>query len=288
VSERGAQVERLLEVGRVDEASQLLEHALSSEPDSAQLRTLAARIAIARRDYASAREQIGAALDLAPRDYLARWLLYAIEHDEDRYSEAERVLIELIRDHPNDAFLLAEYADLMLLTLHLEKARQLVDESLRLDPEGEVGRRTDALLRLVEGDREGANERVQSLIRDDPKSRRTALTLYRHLIEQHRQREALDVAKQLLRANPSDEALIAAIVDLRAQTHWLALPIRPLQRFGWAGSAGIWLGFIVIANFARRTDAVWAGAILAAYLAWVVYSWTYMPIMTRWIRARGV
>ena len=288
MSELHEQVARLLEVGRAQEAGELLARALSESPESASIRVLSARVALLQGDVEEARTQVGRALSLEPTSFEARWLLYALERQADRHAQAEEVLTELLREYPEAPDLLAEYGSLMLETLHLEKARQLTDEALRLDPENRSARATDSLLALCEGNRERAGHRVAELIGDDPDSREAAYTLLAHLVEERRTREALELSQELLRIDPKNEHLLEAIVELRMATHPLALPLRPLQRFGWAGSAAIWFGAIVVLRWAGRAEVPWALPLAGLYLAWVLYSWIYPPLMKRWLRARGL
>jgi predicted Zn-dependent protease len=281
------QLEHLLEVGRPAEARQLLSSAFAERPDDPDLRLYAARIALLEGDAREARRQLEGTLLHDPQSFQARYLLYFIDLDEGRHAEAEQRIVDLIRDHSHDPRLLASYADLMLRTLHLDKARRLVGEALRLDPQCRDARLCDALLSTVEGRRDRSDRQLADLVAQDPEAQKVAGALMVVLIDRNRPREALEIARQLLRVQPQNARLVDLIVALRAQTHWLAWPIRPLQRFGWGGSAAIWLGAVLVLGLLQRTQSRLALAAALVYLAWVVYSWTYTPAMTRWLRARG-
>lgn len=287
MSDTHTQLERLLEVGRHDVARQVLSEAFAERPDDPSLRVFAARIAIAEGKLAEARQQLEQTLVHDPASFAARHLLYHIDLGEGRHAEAERRITQLIREHPHDPGLLASYAELMLRTLHLEKARRLVDEALRLDPDDRDAKLTDAVLSTVEGRRDRAQAHLSALVADDPEAEEVARALMLGLIDANRHAEALEIARELLRAAPDDEALVEQIVLLRCQTHWLGWPMRPLQRFGWGASAAIWLGAIMLLGFLRRTDSPIALGAALVYLAWVAYTWAYPPAMARWLRVRG-
>lgn len=288
MSDAHVQLQRLLEVGRYGEARKVLSGELAERPDDPTLRVFAARIALAEDDPVEARKQLEQTLIHDPGNFSARYLLFFLELNEKHYPEAERRITDLIRDHPDDARLLASYADLMLRTLHLEKARALVDEALRLDPDDRDAKLTDVMLSTIEGQRSRAEVHLSDLVSDDPDGQEVTATLMLTLIDQNRPAEALEIAKELLRAQPENTGLVDLIVELRAQTHWLAWPTKPLQRFGWGGSAVIWLGAVVVLNFFRETEHPLVLVAALAYLGWVVYTWIYTPVMTRWLRFRGV
>lgn len=284
------QIDRLLEVGRIREARELLQRAFGEHPGDPDLHVFAARIATRTGDLDEARRQLGRALAANPTHVGARAQLCDLEWTTKDYAAAELITTQLIREAPRNAALLAIYARLMLVTLHLEKARALVNEALRIDPNDETARLVDVLLSTVEGDRHRADAQLEDLVTDNPDGYDVATLLLMALIEQKRNREALALARQLLRASPDDDALVETVIELAVATHWLSWPLWPLQRFGWAASAFLWLGAAVFAQVGRSQGWPWEGAAAFAsvYLGYVIYSWTYTPLMTRWVRSRGI
>lgn len=281
------QLARLLEVGRLHEAAQVLGQALADNPDDPDLHVYAANIAEGQCDVDGARVQLARALSLDPMHSRARAALFDLEYAADNYPEAEELITGLIRDEPANASLLALYARLMLVTFHLEKSRALVDEALRRDPDDDVARTVDVLLSIVEGRFDRASVQMEVLVADDPDSLDVAHTLLLWLVEEGRHREALELARQLLRAEPDDPDLIDSIVELRALTHPLAWPLWPTTRFGWAGSAGTWVIVLVALGMLHQVEPVLTGFLSGLYLAWVAYTWAYGPLMKRWLRRRG-
>ncbi|MBT6277874.1 MAG: hypothetical protein HOI95_27545 [Chromatiales bacterium] len=126
------------------------------------------------------------------------------------------------------------------------------------------------------------------MVRDDPDSITSALTLIQQLVDKGRHGDALMLCQELLHHNPTNQHLLSLIVSLRMQSHWLALPLRPLQGSGWAGVAIIWLIAVSLINVAQSTGASWAYGVVGVYLGWVVYTWCYPPLMTRWLTTRGL
>ncbi|MEZ4331764.1 MAG: tetratricopeptide repeat protein [Myxococcota bacterium] len=281
------QISRLIEVGRHAEADRLLASELAEHPTDPDLHWLAARAALGAEDDVRAREHLEQALASDPHHFRARFLAFAIAFDAERFAEAEEIVTGLIREHPADAELIAWYAHLMLRTLHVAKARALVDEALARDPDEPVARRVDVLLLTIEGRSEHAGRRLEELIRDDPEGLATARTLFLVLAERGRHREAFEVGRQLLRADPANPALIDALVELRAATHWSALPAYPMRRFGWLGVAAVWGVGVVGVRAAASWSPAWSVTFLVLYLAYVVYAWVHPPWLKRWLRRRG-
>lgn len=288
MSEDRELLERLIEVRRWREARHLLARSLAKDPDDPSLHCQAARVALGEGDPAAADEHIRRALGLSPLHFQARALRLQRLLDDERWSDAEAAVIELIRERPDDADLLATYAHVMLLGLNLEKARGLVEAALRREPANPSARRLDVLLATVEGRSARAREELASLLADDPEGEAVARTLLVVLLDQNQHREAERVAQALLRADPADEGMIEVVVALRARNHWLAWPSSPILRFGWLGSGGLWL-FAVLALFVlRRVAPDLVLPLAAAWILYVVYTWAVPPLLRRWIAHRGL
>jgi predicted Zn-dependent protease len=208
--------------------------------------------------------------------------MFGIHCEAERYADAERVILDLIREWPEEADYYAKYAILMLQTLHVEKARALAAEALRLDPDGEDALIASALSAYVTDPSAEAEQRLRELVRRYPSSAQTLRVLVDVLVQRRRFHEALVLAREILRANPHDEALVDAIVALKVNTHWSMKPLWPVLRFGWAGSAGLWACFIAATTILRRSPyESWVGPIAIVFLAYVVYSWVYPSMLTR-------
>lgn len=287
MNETFVQLDRLLDVGRHREARELVGRALAVDPADPTLHWFAARAAVGLDEVAVAEEHLHQALRIDPSHVPARFLSFAICFDAQRHAEAEQLITQLIREYPAEATYLAWYASLMVHVLDLAKARALVDEARRRDPENEQARQIDVLLLAIESRDEEAGRQLEGLIRDDPGSEQTARTLFVHLVRQGRHREALEIGRQLLLANPGDSNLVEALAELRASTHWLSLPAYPLKRYGWAASAVIWGGGILLSRVALQWNLVVGGVVMGLYLAYVVYTWVHLPLLKRWFLRRG-
>ena len=277
-----SQLAYLVERRRFDEARRLLGNLLAEHPEDPDLLFYGAYIDYFEKRPEQAMETLEKVLSLDPRHESARRLLFHIHNAERRFAEAEGVVIDLIKDYPEDADLYAQYSMLMLETQHLEKAQKLAEQAVRLGPGDEQALLASALCAFVANPSPEANHRLQELVRRYPDSVRTVITMVMVLADRGRHKEAHLLSQELLRAYPDNEPLVDMVVALRVQNHWSLKPLWPMQRFGWAGSAGLWVVFVVLFAVLPKTPlAPWQGPILVVVLIYVVYSWIYPSILSR-------
>ena len=280
-----SQIGYLVERHRFDEASRLLGNLIAERPEDPDLLFYGAYIDYFKGRPEQAYETVQKALGIDPHHESARRLLFGLHNEGRRYAEAERVIIDLIKDFPEDADLYAQYSMLMLETQHLDKAQKLAEQAVRLAPEDEQALLASALCAFTIDPSPEANSRLQELIRRYPDSMRTVITMIAVLADRRRHKEALLLSQELLRAYPNNENLVDMVVALKVQNHWSMKPLWPMQRFGWAASAGLWVLLIgVFAVLPRTPLAPWEGPIFAVVIIYVVYSWVYPPLLNRLMR----
>lgn len=281
-------IDRLIEVRRFDEARRLLREHFAEAPDDPDAHVRAAWIAFDSDDLDGAASHSDHALRSDPAHVDARYLRFRVALERGDHPAAERHILDLIREYPEEPDFIAAYGRVMLEVADTAKARALAVEALRGDPSHRDGRLVLALVDVVDGRGEEAGERLSAMFGEDPGNRSIAFVLFRVLVERGREREAYELGRELLRLQPDNEALVDTLVDLRMATHALALPLWPLRKWGWAGSAGLWIGGIagVAALRSISPRAATAGALV--YLAWALYSWVYPPLMRRWLLFRGL
>lgn len=282
-----AQVAHLIERGRLDHAERMLADAIASWPDDVGNHVLAARIELERDDPDAARESIGRALAASPADREARLLLFRICCAQRALAEAEKVILELLHESPDDSSLYALYADLMLRSLHIDRAGALAAEALRLDPGNPVARVVQVLVNIIESRRAAARAELETLVRDDPNALYVAWSIVAVLQSEHRNREAMEVMRGILQADPNDPDALDGLVALRAASHWTMLPLWPLNRFGWAGSGGLWAVAIGSLLLCRIFAPDLVGPVAGAYIVYVAYSWIWPPLLRRWLLVGG-
>lgn len=281
------QIGELLDRRRITQARALLAQALRDAPDDAGLLYEAARADWLDDREASARDTLRRVLAIDPDHLPGRVLMFELLVSAGELPDAEAMILALLREAPRDADLWARYSRLMLRALHLRKARDLAREALRLEPHSEAALRAQALCDLVTLRRATDSASLQKMLAANPDDVHTLMLVCAALQQAGRPRAALAVAKELLRARPADDRLLGLVKALRWQTHWTLWPLWPLQRFGWAGSIGLWLGAVVAFRLLPKVaDPQLVSLLSNALLGYVAYSWIWPPLLKRWLDRR--
>lgn len=265
----------------------MLVDAYALDPDDSGNHLLAARIDLEIGDYPAARRNIEAVLSAWPSNVEARLMMFELQGCTGEQAAAERTIIGLLHENPDTEEFYALYAQLMLQTLHVEKAGALAAEALRLDPTNRLARIVSLLVAVIEGRKSGAGAELEELVRDDPEALHVAWSMIAVLQSEHRYGEALEVMRGILHATPDDEDVVESLVQLRVASHWSTVPLWPLTRYGWAGSGALWVAAIAGIMVTRLMAPDWTGTLAVGYLVYVVYSWVWPPILRRWVRSWG-
>jgi tetratricopeptide (TPR) repeat protein len=283
-------IEKLIELGRLREAEQQLATAFQEDPDQAELKILAAKLHFVKKDFRTALDSIENCLAESPHDEDALALRFQIQDSMELYAEAEKDIITLLQRHPQRGSFWASYALLLLKTGHTEKAFRLADEAMRLDPENSHCVLVYCIVHLVQGSAKNIERELEQLVRENPDYEPTLLLVINKLVQSHRKKEAFALARHMVRLNPGDESIVSQAKDLALHNHWSMKPFRILDRFGWLGSAGLWLLFVLIMGILENSEAKNSSAILYisyGYLGFCLASWVWPPLLKKWIHHKG-
>lgn len=277
------QAQGLVDRHRYAQARRVIAEGLRQFPDSDGLEYLAAVVAFLEDDNAVAMATVGRLLARTPQHYGGRVLAARLHQEANAFSEAEALWLELLREYPEDPDLYANYADLMLRTMHIDKAGRLVREGLRLEPDHEACLFVATLVDVIEGRDPGHRGiHLEQLVTRHPDRLRTSLALVSALHDQGRNREAFRIAQELVRAQPDSAPLVELARDLKVQSHWSMLPLYPMQRWGWTGAAAVTVGGIVgLRALGGVLPGPVSGTLGLLWLAYVVYSWTWPAVLKK-------
>jgi tetratricopeptide (TPR) repeat protein len=279
------QAQALIERRRFLQARQVLNSGIQHYPQNSQLLYLSAFIDYSENNLAAADETVNSVLAHDPEHYGARTLRGEIYEAQKRYPEAEAIWIDLLRDYPESPDCYASYADLMLRTLHLEKAERLTQEGLRLDPTHRQSLYIASLIHVIQG-RSGAdtNEHLQQLLKEHPERIHSLLALVIALDQRGDSSGALRVAQQLVATRPDSQQFVDLVRALRRQNHWSLLPLYPMRRWGWGGAAAVTaIGLIGVRIAGQTLPPETAEIITFVWLGYVIYSWVWPSILNKLI-----
>jgi tetratricopeptide (TPR) repeat protein len=283
----GLQLDGLIERGRYAQARSLLGDALGHYPDDSDLLFSSAHIDYLTDDPESARRTLEQILAHDPGHYSARSLMINLHQEAEELEQAEILLLELLRDYPEESYLYARYAMLMYRTMHIDKAQQLAHEALRLDPNSELALTACLIGDMIDGRPGAERASLASLMQGHPESEHTARMLITYLVDRGRYRAAKRIAIELLKLYPNAPEVLELVVSLESLSHWSVLPLWPFNRWGWVASAGFYFLMLLAMNFIRRTDPQAANTALYILVGFCAYSWIYPPILLRRLKRRA-
>lgn len=275
------QVNALLQRRRIVQARAMLKSALASHPEHTNLLLQSAWTDYLDDCFEEALRTVQQVLISEPENENARVLYFQLLVEQEQNVEAERVIIELLREYPEEAAYYGRYADLMLCTLNLSKARRLAAEGLKYESENIECLSALSICDFIDGGSGQMSEALQQMLVRHPESTRTLLLVVVALQQRGDSQGAKRIAQELVRANPDNPALVDMAYQLKAATHWSMLPLWPIQRWGWAASFGIWIFVVVGTRAISAASKILGQAFLILALLYVVYSWIWPPVLRR-------
>ncbi len=279
---------RLNDAGRHDLARRALLEGLAADPDDADLHGELARTALLQDQHAEAERLAREALARDPRHPIASMVLGGALTGLGRHSEAERVLLEALRADPRDARLLHQYGWLLYRVGRLDKAERVARAALEVDPElGDAHQ----LLALVLGE---AKRRAEALAHGqrglalDPAEADAHLVQGLALFQNGHPFEARRHLREALRSHPTPQAE-AAFREVDALCRPPGIPLYWWSHFAERipGQAlTVWIVFLVGVPLARSFGApeVVLGAVVIAYVLFMLYTWIGGPLAKLWVR----
>lgn len=276
-------IDELLDRNRTMQARPLIGAALREQPDDLDMLYQAARADWIDDDLVQARQGLADVLARDPEHWPARVLMLAVLTEQGLLADAEALALDLLRTHPESPWLYAAYSRVMLRALHLEKASALADEALRRAPGSADALRMRALCDLVLGRRSLNGQAMKQLLAEYPEDQATLAVMVAALAHAGRHREALRCAKQMLMSNPGDAHWLRVTRELTAVTHWSMWPLRPLQRYGWGASIGLWMATVLVLRLLAVHAPAVAGPASWLMLSYCAYSWVWPPLFRKWV-----
>jgi tetratricopeptide (TPR) repeat protein len=214
---------------------------------------------------------INQALVAAPNNENALAVLFTVFRDLQRFSEAENAIKTLLKIAPENGQHYAQYAFLMLKTLHLKKARTLIAEARCLCPDDVYVKLISLLIATAGGGATEIDHQLSDIIRNYPDKIQTTVAIFAVLERKGRYREALKIAQELLRADPGNRKFLNAVINLKILSHPLMVPLYPIKRLGRGGVLVyiMWAAAIIAVH---HFLGEWSLPFLLCFIAYLAYS----------------
>lgn len=281
-------IDNLIERGRYQQASAELAQAFASYPEDADLLHQAAQLECFAEKPLEARATLLQLLSRDPEHVAGRFLLVGVHEELKEPAKAEEVLLGLLHDYPESSGLYARYATLMYRNMKIDKARELAREALRLDPDDDSALMACLIGDLISGDGGAQQDKLGELLRRNPEDQTTARLLIVHLVEHGKYWSARRIAVELFKADPHSKDTLELLVSIEALAHWTMVPLWAFNRWGAKASVGFFLiALFGLAKLREHIDSSAMGVINIALIGYVIYSWVYPPLLSRWLKRRA-
>lgn len=272
----------LIERQRYDQAEVMIGNAIKQDPDNYRLLYHLACIHYANENHEEAGYILQNVLASEPLYLEAKFLLAYVHSELKRYAEAESIIIDLIQQNPESSDFYALYALIMLETLYIDKADKLAKESLRLEPNNISAQSVSVICEVIKSNKTEYQQRLSELVRNHPQALKTAGMILVVLYEEKKYRQALRIAKELLRNDPNNKYILFMVKELTMMSHITMIPLWPSIKYGWHASTFLWIVGITACYLSVKylPDRI-APIILGGWFLYILYGWIYPPILKK-------
>ncbi|MCC0564340.1 tetratricopeptide repeat protein [Brevibacillus borstelensis] len=201
------------------------------------------------------------------------------------YAEAEEFFLAGLAKNPQDGDLLAQYGYLMLVTGYEEKAKLLMAEAMRVDPESEVVLHYHYHFLRAYDEVEAQQETIRKYNEIAGSDVDKLLKMGLAALDRGNYREARECYRQAYLLDPGNEPLLYAIEEIDEIIHPVFFTNRLMQKTG--GPVVWWICFIGAVFLFGKLDWEGAAGVLAmVYVPFCIYTWI-SPFIYRAVRKWG-
>ena len=271
------EVYHYLELGRFQAAKTSLSPLLAQNPTDGHLHYL---MAFSLWGLDQGEEALVSCQEALANGYvsdLCYCLLGRIQMELEQCVEAEESFLAALSENPQNAEAMAAYGFLMLKTGHGKKARRLLAEALRLDPDDETVLHFNFFYFLAKDLRGEQLEMISRyLLRVGPDVRHFINAGLADLFRKD-WRSARENFRQAYLLEPTNPNLLALLEYVVKRTHPFFWPLNFVDRLG--GPAVVWLlAVVVVMVLGSLKQYVLMGIFVIGYLLYAIYSWLVNPL----------
>ncbi|MBT2637846.1 MULTISPECIES: tetratricopeptide repeat protein [unclassified Bacillus (in: firmicutes)] len=266
------QVRYLFSMGRYEEAAVHIRNILEEDPFNSNALYNMAVVFMSRSDFTSARETCMEAMEHGHDKAICYHFIGKTYSYQKDYYNAEQTYLRALEIEPENGELLATYGYLMLVTGFEEKALNLLEHALELEPDSERVNQYVLEYYFVKKDSEKQLELIRNIMDSagDEQQKLMNLALYHDL--QGNMKDAREYYRQAFLVDPSNQYLLSLLAYYDEMTHPLFAPHRIMKKIG--GPAIIWIIFMALSLLLYYVGQykILLTAV-AVYLVFVMYTW---------------
>lgn len=198
---------------RFSQAEDLLNQALTQDPNNIYCLHLLAEVNLAQDDPKKAKHFIDIAIGLAPSMDLLFSTKAKIMLDVELYDEAEELLKQAIRLNPQETQHYAMLAHVSLSRKRYQEAEQLAEKALSLDPANLLALNVKSTAQLKQNKRTESEETLKGALGENPEDSYTHANYGWNKLEMGDHKAALEHFKEALRYNPNNSYAEAGMMQ---------------------------------------------------------------------------
>ncbi len=193
-----------LKLKQIAQAIENYRSTLNINPGHREARLHLAALMMAMRQYEAAESDINKLIEKNPKDIDARILKANLEATTLRknYTEAKRLLNEVIAENPDQTAAIASLADISLIEGDAKQAEELFSKALSLDPKSPAIRMALADLYSRQGRLDEAQQALEALVTNNPDNSTVRVLLGEFLLGRGQAGKAIEQYEETLKVEP--------------------------------------------------------------------------------------
>ncbi|MEN8817230.1 MAG: tetratricopeptide repeat protein [Nonlabens sp.] len=218
---------------RFSQAEELLNQALTQDPNNIYCLHLLAEVNLSQDDPKKAKHFIDIAIGMAPSMDILFATKARIMLDVERYDEAEDLLRQAINLNPQEPQNYAILGHVSLSRKRYKEAESLAEKALSLDPENLLALNTKGTAQLKQNKRAEAEETLKGALGENPEDSNTHANYGWNKLEMGEHKAALEHFKESLRYNPNNSYAQAGMMQALQARYFI---------YRWFLKYQFWLG----------------------------------------------
>jgi tetratricopeptide (TPR) repeat protein len=284
----------LLEQGRFEQAERELREAVAADPEDARPRTLLAVSLAEQKRHDEALKEARAAIGLAPDWAYPHYVVGIVLEGLGKHSQAEAMAREAVRLDPASDDAYALLAQTLINQARWREALETAERGLALDAENVTCANFRAMALTKLRRRDDATVALETALGRDPENAMTHANRGWAQLEAGDHRAAMASFREALRLNPHSEwakrgvikALNARNPLYRVMLSYFFWMSRMTPRVRYTVIFGLAIGRVLVQNIAEQNPAAapFLYPIIAAYVLFVLFTWTADPLFNLLLR----
>ncbi|MGZ0050644.1 tetratricopeptide repeat protein [Brevibacillus gelatini] len=259
------------DMNRYEQAKEHLREALAEAPTNP---TVLYMLSYCEFELGNVEEAYELCVDVLQKGLVTEYvyqLLALILQSQKKWYEAEQALLQALALNPQEPGIIATYAYLMLQTGHVKKARLLMEEAKRLDPQDSTVLHYQFYIDLIVSNKKQQQKTLQSYVEVEDDELYKLIKIGEEAYFRDDYKTAKENLVQAFLLDPTNERIKEMLDAIDKETHIVFWPNRLVDKLG--GPIGMWVVFAVILFLISYLAPFALGYFAVGWLVFAVYTW---------------